>query len=215
MVAIPAALAVARHPHRISPVALWLLPLGVALGLACRFVVLGYLRRVAQGAIAGTLDELPPWDVFGTDLAEGFKLWLLSLALFVPAATLVGAGILLMVAVGDTWMAWLPVLVLGPPLFLLTIAVLPAALLAAIDHNDLAAAFDVKAVWRVISSAFGPYVLAILVACVAEIVAQLGFLLCCVGVVLTRFLAHCVAAHAFATAYRSARLPQAPQPASQ
>jgi hypothetical protein len=213
LIATPIALAVARDRLHLDPFAMALLAPAVVLGLACRFTALGYLRRVAASALDGTLEELPPWDRFGTDMTEGFKLWLLTLGLFVPALGLCAAAALLALAINGSSSAWLLILMLAPPLALLTAFYLPAALLAAIDRDDVGAAFDLSVNWRLIGSGLGAYLLAFLVALVAEIVAQLGLLLCCVGLLLTRFMAHCVAVHAFASVYRASRSPRL-EPAS-
>ncbi len=212
LVAIPLALRAARHglpwPGTI-PSALFL---AATLSLACRFVVLGYLRRVAKGVLEGTLDELPAWDQLGTDFVEGFKLWLTAVGLFVPAVGLVAAGVFLVVAAAGSSSAWIPVAILAPPLVLTTLFFLPVSLLAAVARDDVAAAFDVAANARRLGTGMGAYLLAFLVALMAEIVAQLGLLLCCVGIVLTRFVAHCVVVHAFATAYRAAAPQESEQP---
>jgi hypothetical protein len=204
----PLALRAARHAWHTSPLALGVVPLMAILALLCRCVVFGYLKRLAAGTLEGSLQELPPWDRFASDLVEGFRIWLVSLGLFVPAIGLVGAGVLLVVAAAGSSLAWLPVLVLAPPLALLTLFYLPAGLLAAIERHDLGAAFDLTANWQRIGLGLGGYFLAFLVAFVAEIFAQLGLLLCCMGILLTRFMAHCVAVHAFATAYRAAAPPR-------
>jgi hypothetical protein len=105
-------------------------------------------------------------------------------------------------------MVWLPVVVLAPPLAAVTLFYVPAALLLVVERDDLGAAFDVRAIGARVGAATGPYVLAFVVAALAEVVAQAGLLLCCVGIVLTRFMAHCVAVHAFATAFRAPEPPE-------
>ena len=40
-----------------------------------------------------------------------------------------------------------------------------------------------------------------------SIIAQLGIVICCVGIFATRFVAHCVAVHAFAAAFRQGAAP--------
>ncbi len=77
--------------------------------------------------------------------------------------------------------------------------------MSAIAGRNAACAFDVDRVTAMIGRNLGPYLLAFLVAIAAEIVAQFGLLLCCVGIFATRFAAHCVGVYAFATAYRGRR----------
>ena len=189
-----------------------LLPLVVLVGLACRFLVLGYLRRTAKGVLDGTADGLPAWDRPAEDLVEGLKLWLVSVALFLPALGVTAGLTLLIMAVTSPSMAWLPLVVLGPPAILITLFYLPAGLLATVAEEDTLAAFNFDRVGGIIGRAFGPYALAFLVALGAEILAQFGLLICCVGIFAARFAAHCVGVHVFATAYRHG-VPAAPTPA--
>lgn len=203
LMALPLLLQV-LHRHRHVPVRLLLpyLPILVVVGLATRFLVLGYLVRTAKGTIDGTLTGLPPWDQIGRDLVSGLMIWLLSIALWLPAVAVTAAVTLLTVAVSAPALAWLPLVLIGLPAALVTIFYLPAGLLATIAREDATAAVDFQRNLEVVGAAFGAYVLAFLVAIGAEILAQLGLLLCCVGILATRFIAHCVAVHAFAAAYR-------------
>ena len=210
---LPSLLAILRRHRLPGPPGLVLLPVAGALGLAGRFVVLGYLRRVAKDVIAGGGDELPAWDRFADDVVEGLKLWLVGVALFLPAVAVVAGLTLLVMAVSSPAWAWLPILLVAPPAVLLTLGYLPAGLLAAVAKDELAAAFDLEGVGRTIGGLIGPYALGFLVAIAAEIVAQLGLVVCCVGIFATRFAAHCVVTHAFATVYREAQPPPAAAPA--
>jgi hypothetical protein len=205
----PLALAVAMLPaivlHRPRP---WLhlpftiLPLAVLVALLCRFIVTGYLARLAAGVLAGRDDGLPAWDRVGEDLQNGIKYTLLGIALFVPPVGITLAVMFLVMAASTAAAGILPLVVLGPPLLLATFFFAPACLLAAVASDELSAPFDLPRISRQIGRAAGPYILAFLIAIAAEIVAQLGLLVCCIGVFVTRFLAHCIAVHAFATAYR-------------
>ena len=200
---LPTLAGLAGHAHRHLPhPALALLPLAVLVALAARFLVLGYLRRVALDALEGGSAGLPPWDRPAEDLVEGLKLWLVAMALWLPAVAVTAGLALLVMSVTNPAMAWLPVILVGPPAALATILYLPAGLLSAIAGRNAAQAFDVDRVATAIGRNLGPYLLAFLIAIAAEIVAQFGLLLCCVGILATRFVAHCVGVYAFATAYR-------------
>jgi len=201
---LPILVRLVRHSRPVGgPVAALLLP-AVVLGLAGRFLVFGYLARAASEVLDGTSTGLPAWDRMGDDLAEGFKLWLVAVALWLPAVAVTAGLALLLMALTSPALAWLPVILVGPPAALLTFAYLPAGLLAAVSRGEMAAAFDFDRVTAAVGRAPGPYALSFLVAFGAEIFAQLGLILCCIGIVLTRFLAHCVTVHAFASAYREA-----------
>ncbi|HPW55397.1 MAG: DUF4013 domain-containing protein [Thermoanaerobaculaceae bacterium] len=183
----------------------------IVLALAARFVVLGYLRRVVRAAATGSVVGLPAWEAIGTDLVAGATLWLVAVGFCLPAAVVSFVTWFVLLELGGAVAAGLGMLTVALPAFAATLALLPAALVAAITEDDPAAAFDLPRVFARLRRAAGPYVLAFLVAFAAEILAQLGLLLCCLGVVPARFLAHCVTAHAFGTAFRN---PSGPSPDS-
>jgi hypothetical protein len=186
-------------------VALWVL--AVLISLVSRAVVLGYLRRIARGVLVGTCRELPRWDRFGEDLAEGIKLMLVVVVLWLPVTVVLVALTVLVAGAADTALAWLPAILLGPPAALITMVYLPAALLSIIATDELGAAFDVERVFGAVGRMGGAYFLAFLFALAAEVVAQLGLMVLCVGIFATRFIAHAMAVHAFATIYRESTPP--------
>lgn len=195
-----------RHlPFLLAPVLL--------AALACRCVVLGYLRRIVRRAVAGEAGGLPAWDSFGEDLVAGAALWLVSVGLCLPAAVVSFVTWLVLLQLGGAVAAVLGTLAVAVPALVLTLALLPAAIVTAIVENDAAAAFNFPLVLSRLRRANGHYVLAFLVALAAEVLAQLGLLLCCVGVIPARFLAHCVTAHAFGTAFGSGTPPSVEAPA--
>ena len=210
LLVLPIVLAALRLRHHFPWQAFAVLPLVVLVALVCRFLVLGYLRRTAKGVLDGSLDGLPAWDRPAEDIVEGLKLWLVSVALFLPAVGVTAGLTLLVMALTSPAIAWLPIVVLGPPALLITLIYLPAGLLATVAEGDAFAAFDFERVAETIGRAFGPYALAFLVAIAAEIIAQFGLLICCVGIFATRFAAHCVGVHVFAMAYRQGLLASSP-----
>ena len=209
---LPIVLAALRLRHHFPWQTFAVLPLAVLVGLVCRFLVLGYLRRTAKGVLDGTADGLPAWDRTADDIVEGLKLWLVSVALFLPAIGVTAGLTLLVMALSSPMFAWLPIVMLGPPALLITLIYLPAGLLATVAEGDAFAAFDFERVAETIGRAFGPYAVAFLVAIAAEIIAQFGLLICCVGIFATRFAAHCVGVHVFATAYRQGMPSSSPPP---
>ena len=184
--------------------------LAALLALLCRWIEIGYLRRLALAVLAGADGALPRWDRFGSDLVEGFKLSLVTLGLFLPAVGTATALALTAAALGAARLAWAPVVVVFPLLALLTLFYLPAALLTAIASGDLGAAFAAGRVFRAIERWPSRYALAFVITLMALLLAQLGFVLLCIGVFATRFLANCIGVHAFASAYRDADVPVAP-----
>jgi hypothetical protein len=212
LAAVPLVVSTFHRRGDLVPTQLPFLGLVAVVALATRWIVLGYLRRVAQDALAGRNAGLPAWDRFADDLVEGLRLWLVGIGLFLPAVGVTGGLALLLGALGWHTAAWLPLLVILPVAGLITLFYLPAGLLAAIAEGDPWAAFDVGRVSPAIGRAFGPYLIAVLVAFTTEILAQLGFLLLCAGIFATRFVAHCITVHVFASAYREGA-PAAPEPA--
>lgn len=209
---LPIVLAALKLRHHFPWQSFAVLPLVALAALVCRFLVLGYLRRTAKGVLDGSADGLPAWDRPAEDIVEGLKLWLVALALFLPAVGVTAGLALLVMALTSPAMAWLPIVLLGPPALLITLVYLPAGVLAAVAEGDAFAAFDFERVAEIIGRAFGPYALAFLVAIAAEIIAQFGLLICCVGIFATRFAAHCVGVHVFATAYRQGVPASSPPP---
>jgi hypothetical protein len=208
LAAVPLVVSIIHRRGGLLPTQLPLLGMVAAAAFATRWIVLGYLRRLAKETLAGEDRGLPAWDRFGDDLVEGLKLWLVALGLFLPAIGITACLALLFGALGCHTVAWLPVLILLPLAALATLFYLPAALLATVAEGEPWAAFDIGRVGSVIGRAFGPYVIAILVAFASEILAQLGFLILCAGIFATRFIAHCIAVHAFASAYREGAPPR-------
>jgi hypothetical protein len=185
-----------------------LIALVAVLTVLCRWIEIGYLRRLVLGVVGGGAGEsLPRWDRPFSDLAEGFKLSLVVLGLFLPAVGAATALALTAAALGAARLAWVPVVLVLPPLALATLVYVPAALTMAIATGNLGAAFDAQRVIETIQRWPSRYALAFVIAMMALLLAQLGFLLLGVGVFATRFLANCIAAHAFASAYRDARGP--------
>jgi hypothetical protein len=204
---LPMILAAFGRWHRPLWPSLAILPLAAVVGLICRLLVLGYLRRIAKGVLDGTSDGLPAWDRPAEDFVEGLKIWLVAVVLWLPAVAVTVGAMFLVMALASPSAAWVPIVLLGPPAALATLAYLPAGLLATVAEEDVSAAFNLDHVAGTIGRALGPYALAFLVAFAAEIIAQFGLLFCCVGIFATRFAAHCVAVHAFSTAYRQGVAP--------
>lgn len=201
LLALPLALG-AFETREGTPRLLVMLLFPAVLGLASRWVQLGYLRRLAQAVLEDPAARLPRWDRFEQDLTEGLKLWLVTVALFLPALGVAAILVFLTLVAGVPALFWLPLLLVAAPLVVAITVYLPAALLTAIARRDLAAAFDVGSVWAVVARDGGLYLLGFVVAIAAEVLAQFGVLACCIGIFFTRFAAHCVTVHAFCCAYR-------------
>jgi hypothetical protein len=191
LAALPLLRMVLRSSHHLRPGGLVWLPFAALVGLACRLCVIGYMRRIVIDVLAG---------------------WLVMLALWLPGLGLVLAAMFLVGMAAWPGAAWLPAVIFGPPVALVTLFYLPAGLLNAIATGDIGRAFDIPRVTARIGRTFGPYLLAFLFAVATEIFAQTGLILFCVGIFATRFVAHAMTVHVFASVFaRDERMPATPQ----
>jgi hypothetical protein len=174
------------------------------------FFIYGYLARLVRNVVAGVDLPLPEWEDLGDMFSEGAMLFVASMIYMVPfffliflcvpfsvladvdnaAAQILGGGGLVILMV-----------IFIPISFALAVWV-PAAMLHAAVKRDFRAAFDFRTIALFLRNNALNYVLAYLDWIVARFAAPLGFILCCVGVVLTGFWSMAVGAHAFAQAYR-------------
>src|SRR6266852_6394697 len=179
------------------------------------FFVYGYIARLVRNVINGVQYPLPEWDDLGEYFTEGIKLFLVGLIYALPVIVIVGLAVFPAIILGangsdsetlrnlGTMTASCVWLVMFP--ISLALAVwMPAALLAVVVTGDFAAAFQFKNIWNFIRANIANYLLAFVVWLVARFAAGFGVVLLCVGVVFTAFWAFCVAAYAFAQAYRLA-----------
>lgn len=208
----PLTLAALRFVHRPRALHLGPIVLAIVVSLLCRCIVIGYLRRVALGVLDGTATGLPAWDRFTDDLVEGLKLVLVMLGFWLPVIGVTMALVFLSWMASSPSLAWVPLVIVAPPAALLTVAYLPAALLTAIGDGELATAFDLHRINLRLADRWGPYLLAFLFAIAAEIFAQVGLIVFCAGIFATRFLAHAMAVHAFASVMRNDQPPGLPPP---
>lgn len=177
------------------------------------FFILGYCAKLARNVIAGVQYPLPEWDDLGNYFAEGVKLFLVILAYSIPVILIVGVMVIPAIFAGaadnDTARAfagmsasciWCAVF----PLSLALAAWLPGALTMAVVSQSMGAAFEFGHIWTYIRANVGNYVLAVVIWLVARFAASLGFILLCVGVFFTGFLAYVIGTYAFGVVYRLA-----------
>jgi hypothetical protein len=180
--------------------------------------VLGYYGRVVRAAAAGEPRALPEWDDLGGLFGEGLRLagvylgYTLGVLLFAFGLGFVAMlPSLLAAGLGREAGGLLPALSsLGLLLvyaltMLLSLALavyLPAALARTAARGRMADGFDWRANVDFIRANLGNYLLALVVYLVAAFVAQLGILLCCVGLFPTVFWSHVTGAVAIGEAAR-------------
>lgn len=169
--------------------------------------VVGYAVGVARRVHEAKTPILPEWEDFqeifldglrglGVTLAHQLPLFLLSLLMLLA---LIGGAFLgrSQGALPEKFLfVGLPALVAGcvavVGLFLFLVVYLPAALVRFIRTDSVAAAFDVTANLDLIRTHLTTYVFALLAIVLSAIIAQLGFLVFCIGVFPATFWSACV-----------------------
>jgi len=201
--------------------------LGGVFGLLCAVLVgipfvLGYWSRTLRGVVAGAARPLPDWDDLGGLFGEGLRLTGVYLA-YVLAVFLVAGALGCLVAS--------PFMLLGGAhrsaefdasqaigaagglamvafygLFMIAMLAmalyLPAALARASLRGTMADGFDWRAVVEFIRANLGNYLLSIVAYIAASVVAQFGFILCCVGLFPAAFWSYLVFAFALGDTIR-------------
>ncbi|MBV9494970.1 MAG: DUF4013 domain-containing protein [Acidobacteria bacterium] len=180
------------------------------------FFILGYCARLTRNVIENQPRPLPEWDDLGEYLSEGLSLFGVCLLYSLPMIAIFGfffvPAILMSASSGrnDLMEAmsggmFTVVWCLMVPISLALSLWLPGALLFAVVERRFGAAFEFSRIWGFIRANLGNYLLAYVVYLVARTVAGFGFILCCIGVLFTGFLAMVVTTAAFAQTYRLAR----------
>ncbi len=193
--------------------------IGGALMLVAGFVLplpllWGWRYRLAQRTIAGDPLPMPEWDDVGGLFQDGLKVCGLVLGHVLPVTFPPGLlfALLALLAAstqprdGAGAVLGLMVLALYVLIGLVALALalyLPVAQARfAASGGDWKVGFDVRGHVRFIAANPANWIIAWLVGLVAHFAGQIGFLLCCVGVFATAFLADAIQAFAMAEAVR-------------
>ena len=173
------------------------------------FAALGYTLKIAQNVAQGNARPLPEWGgEFGDHFMRGLYWIVIQLVYLLPAILLYGVFACVLFgagsaasdrgsdgagAIGALGACLLPLIFLVG----LAGAVLAYSALARfVATNSLSEAFKFAEVIALVRNNLGDWVLLLLVAILAGIVAQLGIIACGVGVLFTAFYAQCVNGHA-------------------
>jgi len=172
--------------------------------------VLGYCMRLIRRAAAGDPTPLPEWDDLGGIFRDGLRglaiylVYVLPVAIvpiaFAVAMALAGAG--LSGASGShnaseafgalAAMGLLGVYAITAILMLILALYVPAALARFTMLDRVSAGFEVRENLAFIRRNLGNYAMALLLYLLASVAAQLGVVLCCVGIFPASFWAVCV-----------------------
>jgi len=177
------------------------------------FFILGYCAKLCRNVIANEPQPLPEWDDFGGYLAEGIRLFCVGFCYVIPLFA-IGCAFLIpaVLANGFTEPDDISRAITGafagvvPCLFVpISLALsfwIPAALLFAAVERRFGAGFEFRRIAQFIKDNLANYLLAFVVYLIARFAAGLGFILFCIGIVLTAFWSMIVSTYAFAYAYR-------------
>ena len=172
------------------------------------FAVFGYTLKVAQNVAQDNPRPLPEWGEFGDHFMRGLYWIVIQIVYLLPGILLYGLFTCVLVGVGSAaserssdgaGALGVLSLCLLPLIFLVFLAgtVLAYAGIARYAAtNSLSEAFKFAEVIALVRNNLGDWIMLILVAILAGIVAQLGIIACGVGVLFTAFYAQCVNGHA-------------------
>ncbi len=202
--------------------------IGGVFSLACAVLVgipfvLGYFSRTLRNVVAGEAQPMPEWDDLGGIFNEGLRLTavylLYTLGIFAVIAALGCVAIApVMVLSGGHRdvsevfgvLGGLGLVGLYGLVMLVSLALaiyLPAALARAAMRGTVADGFAWREILRFITANLGNYLITLVIYLLASVVAQFGFLLCCVGIFPAAFWGYMVLAVALGQTVRLSALP--------
>lgn len=196
--------------------------IGGILGLIpiVNFAVVGYALRVLKNVAEGAEQPLPGWDDFGDYFVKGLVATLGAMVWAIPLIALaLFAGLLSAVTGYDTEAGRVaaPIVLciwsmscLSAVYGLFMGLVLPSAYTHYALSGDFGAFFRFGDIFQYIRANLGNYIIALLLAFVAQFVAGFGVILCCIGVVFTEFWATLVGSHLLGQVYHFRTAPAVP-----
>ena len=179
-----------------------------------QILLYGYGLEVMHNAMRGQSTPLPEWDDWGGKLVKGIMYFVIGFVYALPIIILAACFGVLMWALGATeaeraidTIGSLGGLCFGGFAFLYGILItlaLPPALGRYLETGDLAAAFRFGEVFALMRDNIGAWIIALVVAWLAGLVASLGIILCVVGILFTAFWANLVMMYLWGDVYRQA-----------
>lgn len=182
-----------------------LLIIVLGLGLLLYAIVAGYAMRVMQRAYAGDPRPLPEWEDYGGMMRDGLKLVGLSIlyGLIVFGVPAIGFAVVGLVggaaasAGSDVAGGLTALAMLGMNLVFLVgglvLAIyLPSAIARMTLYQRFGAGLEVRENIALIRRNPANYAIAVVLVLLANFVAQIGIVLCCIGIFATSFWSVCV-----------------------
>lgn len=169
-------------------------------------VVMGYALRVIKNVSEGAERPLPQWDNWGEDWVKGVFL-VLGLLIYALPAIILGGIMAIITAVaagrgGGEPAGGVQFCIFGLQCLiwiwgLLVALWTPAVMIRFAREGRFGAMFEFGALWSLIRSNVGDYIVAIIISFVAQFISAFGVIACIIGVFLTSFWALLVQAHVY------------------
>jgi hypothetical protein len=185
-------------------------------------VVLGYVLKALKNVAEGAEQPLPTWDDFGDYFVKGLVSALGAIVWALPIIILATMTAVLSALTGydsaDTARTSTPFVLcmwsmscVSGIYGLFLGLVLPAAFAQYAVRGDFGAFFRFGDIVKFIKANIGNYIVALILAAVAQFISGFGVILCCIGAIFTQFWALLVGSHLLGQVYRSseAASPQA------
>lgn len=175
------------------------------------FAVFGYMVETIRNVAQGLERPLPEWSEFGEKFVKGLMVFIIVLIYGIPLFLLSGcfsAARLAVVGVGENQEALLTLMsivqgCLALPYGLVIGFLSPAILLRYAVTGELTSAFGFGEIFNLITRNLGNYIIALILAWLAGLIAGFGVIACGVGVLFTSFWGCLVAAHLYGQIHRA------------
>ncbi len=181
-----------------------------------QLAVFGYMIAIVRNVIRGEPQPLPEWSDFGQMIIDGLYTLIIGLIYTLPIWIVMCLIMFPMMAIGGAFGDEGEMGAIGAlgvccfaffaPIYGIAMAwfFLPAAMARYADTGDIMSALRFGEILAITRANPIVFLMALLVAMIANFVAGFGMILCIIGVWFTQFYSYCVIGHAYGQAYRAA-----------